>query len=399
MGGERAREHTALIADHYEQAGENELAARQLIGAATAAENAGALEEAIGILKRASELVANATDTALRIEIEILRGQVQSVQGEITDARRTLEGILPAARRSPDRALLAQLLGNLVRTYMYAEEWKAAQEILDEALPLVRALGDEVQLMFVLRQAGNLLVHDRAKAAPFLEESLALARKLGDVTSVHNALNSLGNMHAMAGEAQEAIASYRSVLEGGAAVLPITEFMVRMNVGFQQALIGELEQGARDAEIGLRVSRAHGIDVGVAGNQQILAFIDLRAGRDEEARRRMRETFEISRALGPIQMTLIPSCAVIELRRGGRDRALTWIGHMKTRPEWNADQDQEYLFHEAELRKSSSPAEWEAAMAAGAALDTETMWQQVAETLGATVAAPAATGVGSGERP
>jgi class 3 adenylate cyclase/tRNA A-37 threonylcarbamoyl transferase component Bud32/tetratricopeptide (TPR) repeat protein len=397
MGGERAREHTALIADHYEQAGENELAARQLIGAATAAQDAGALEEATSIIKRASDLVADATESPIRIEIEILRGQIQSVQGEITDARRTLEGILPAARKSPDRKLLAQLLGNLVRTNMYAEDWKAAQGALDEALPLVRELGDEVQLMFVLRQAGNLIVHDRAKAGPFLEESLALARKRGDITNVHNALNSLGNMYAMAGDAPQAIAHYQSVLDDGAAVQPITEFMVRMNLGFQQALLGDVEQGARNAEVGMRVSRAHGIDIGTAGNQQVLAFIDLQAGRDEEARRRMREVFEISRALGPIVTTLIPSCAVIELRRGHPDRALAWIGHMKTRPEWNAQQDQEYAFHETELRKSASPAEWEAAMAAGAALDTETMWQQVAEMLGAAAPAPAAAGAGGEE--
>src|SRR5688572_18799421 len=398
MGGERAREHTALIADHYEQAGENELAARQLIGAATAAQDAGALEEATSIIKRASDLVAGATETPIRIEIEILRGQIQSVQGEITEARRTLEGILPAARRCSDQKLLAQLLGNLVRVYMYAEEWKAAQAVLDEALPLVRALGDEVQLMFVLRQAGNVNVYDRAKAAPYLEESLALFLNLSDTTAIYTALNSLGNMHAMAGDVPQAIASYQSVLNDGSAVLPITEFMVRMNLGFQHAFLGDLEQGAREAEIGLRVARAHGIEPGVAGNLQVLAFVDLRAGRVEEARRRLRESYELVRGLGPIPMTLIPPCAVIELRRGGRDRALAWIGHVRTRPEW-VENDQEYVFHETELRKSASPAEWDAAMAAGAALDGDTMLQQVAEMLGAAVPAPAAAGAGSGELP
>jgi serine/threonine protein kinase/tetratricopeptide (TPR) repeat protein len=392
MGGARPRDHTALIADHYEQAGEPEMAARQLHGAALAALNAGAFEESMGILKRAADLVAGGRETLVRVEIEVLRGQIQSMQGEVLDSRRTLEGVLPAARRVADRKVLANLLGNLIRNHMYAEDWKAAQEVLDEALPLVRELGDEVQLMFVLRQAGNLVVHDRDKAAPYLEESLALARKLGDVTNVHNALNSMGNMHAMAGDTDQAIASYQAVLDDGAAVLPFTEFMVRMNQGFQYGYRGELEQGARAAGIGLQIARTHGIHVGIAGNQQVLAFIDLRAGRNEEARTRLREVYEILHSLGPVQMTLIPSCAVLELRRGGRDRALSWIGHIHARPEWNARQDQEYVFHEAELRGSATPEEWDAAMASGAALDGDTMLRQVAESLG-VAHAPAAEAV------
>ncbi|MEO6463658.1 MAG: AAA family ATPase, partial [Candidatus Eisenbacteria bacterium] len=95
QGGERAREHTALVAEHYERAGEPSLAAAQLEQAGRAALGVGAYEEAIATLEKARKLVADRVEDPVRLAIEAALGQAQSVHGDLEAARHTLEGVLP----------------------------------------------------------------------------------------------------------------------------------------------------------------------------------------------------------------------------------------------------------------------------------------------------------------
>jgi tetratricopeptide (TPR) repeat protein len=398
MGGERAREHTGLVANHYEQAGEPTLAAGQLISAANAARGAAAFEEAMATLKRARELVAGISDApAVKVEIEVLLGELQSLVGDIVAAQKTLEDVLPEARRSPHREILARLLGNLVRNAMFAEDLDAAHRVLEEALPLARELGDERQLMFILRQAGNLDAHDAAIAGPLFEESRALARKLGDVASERSVLNSMGNMHFMANrDSERALATYREALALSAQSDPYVEWMLRANMGDQNALLGQFAQSEEETQAALRIARKHGIPLGIATCLLSLGFLEVLRGDEETAIARLREAFLEYRARGAVPPSMIPSCAALALRRGQKERALAWIGYLRSRPGWVETQDPQYFAFGPGFQAGATAAEWEAAMAAGAGLGHEAVMREIGELLGVPEAVPATMPAASG---
>jgi len=380
MGGERAREHTSLVAEHYERAGEAVLAAAQLVQAARAAQLVGAYDEAIATLMKARGLVHDKGDDPVRIAVEVTLGETLSLHGDRRLAKSTLEAILPAARRAADRVILAQVLGNLVRNSLWLDDVDAARVYLDEVLPITRETGDERSLVFILRQAGNLQVHDQALALPYYEESLALARKLGDLAGEAAVLNSMGNMHQHQGELGSARAAYEASIRASVQVGdPFMEAIGRENLGVNCAWEGKYAEAHVELEKARQLARQLGLLLDEASANENLGFLSLHRGDDDDARSHLAAALRLYREGGETPSTLLMLYAVLEARGGEPRRALAWAElAMERGPAQRPQLTRQMQHFMPVLRGGLSDAEVEQARKAGAALDLAAVFDEIA---------------------
>ncbi len=371
MGGERAREHTSLVAEHYERAGEPLLAAAQLEQAARAALQVGAYDEALATLAKARVLVHDKADDPVRIAVELAMGEVLSMHGDRVQAQQVLEAILPAARRGDDRMALVGLLGNLVRNTIWLDRIDEARAYLAEVLPLTRESGDERGLMFILRQAGNFAVHNPVEAAPLFEESLALARKLGDRAGESSVLNSIGNMHQHQGDWAAARASYETGLTAVAAAgNPYVEEMLRENLGVNFAWEGRYDEAQTLLDEALQMARKLGLVLDEASTTENIVFLELRRGNLEAAAARLKHALGLYRSQSVVQPATLVLAAILEAHRGDRRRAQSWAGLALSRGSTSQRQMRNLLdLFDSVLRGDLTAAEIAAARTEGESLD------------------------------
>ena len=388
MGGARAGEHTLLVAEHYERAGEPALAAEQLGRAGEAAIQVAALEEALSALRKARDLVTAPEHLAARLRIDIAIGESHSLRGEFDEARRVLDSLLPDARRSENSLLLAKALAQLGRIAIWQEDRQAARAYLDEALPLTRASGDQKALMFILRQMGNLLILDTEKARPYIEESLEIARRIGDSGGEASALNSLGNMNEANGNWVRAKEYFDKALEiARASGGRFMEAIALSNIGLMETALGDYGQAQRTIQAGRKVAAEIGdrfLDIGL---QEESAWLAIRTGRDDEARSILQKTLDLNRDFGVKPLSTLCLFAILEGRSGNHERALEWTGLLRSADVAHSSASRLFFgFHLPEIQGDVPQAQADAALARGAAMSLDDILQhfearpQAAET-------------------
>ena len=139
--GDRAREHAALLAHHWKEAGEPSLAAPYLVTAAEVAAGAGAKTEAIALFTEAMKLADEVGDGELRIRALFGRIWSEIDVGRYTDALVDVEPLLEdpdvrvRGRAAHARSRLAFLLVDTPGLRSYAEQTLAiATEVGDDRL-------------------------------------------------------------------------------------------------------------------------------------------------------------------------------------------------------------------------------------------------------------------------
>jgi serine/threonine protein kinase/tetratricopeptide (TPR) repeat protein len=373
MGGDRAGELTLLVAEHYERAGEPALAAEQLQRAGEAALQVSAVEEALTTLRKARELVLAPEHLAVRLRIDVAIGEAHSLRSEYDEARRVLESMLPDARRSENKLLLAKTLGHLGRIALWQEDKPAAHRYLDEALPLTRAAGDQRALIFILRQMGNLVVLDAEKALPLIEESLEIARRVGDSIGESSALNSLGNVHETKGDWSGANKYFKESLQiGRENGYRFMEATATSNLALTEIALGDFGQAQRTMTAGHKLAREVGdrrLELGL--NEQD-AWLAIRTGRDDEARSILKANLSLNLELGVRPLSTLCLLAVLEGRSGNHVRALEWVGMLRSGDLEHSSASKIWLsFHMADVWGDLSQAEIDAALARGATMSVD----------------------------
>jgi tetratricopeptide (TPR) repeat protein len=370
MGGERARELTPLVAEHFERAGENALAAAQLLAAGREFIVVSAFDEAVASLGHARELVRGQVNAPVYLDVELAFGEAISVQGKPAEAREILEAILPLARAPGRTSGLARALAILARNAMWMDDFDAARRYVDEGLPITRQLGDTHALILMLRQAGNVYM-ETPLGRPYLEEAIALARQTGDSFAEANSTNSLANTFQAAGDTAGAEKLYRQAL----AILPpgkfrFVESMVRMNLGLNRLAAGDDVEAEAELSAMARAARDHGFRPLRAGAIGGLAWLALRRGDADLAERHLREIIAFETQVGvPAGLTL-GMCAVLSGLRGDRRAALVGLALAGTWQKGDAHEvrqlEKEFL---PRFREGMSETEVESHLAEGAALD------------------------------
>ncbi len=329
VGGERAAEYTLRVAEHFGLAGEPATAARQLIGAARAATVRGAFDEASGTLQRAREMVEETDDSAAKLEVELQTGITRAQRGALREAREGLEQILEKARTDDHRAVRAAALGELSRIALLQDDVARAQNLLEEALPLTRELGDRRALAIVLRYMMNAHFDQPEKAEPYAREGIALARELGDPDAEAAGLNGLAIIKMVQGRAEEGI----RIEEEALAIFrrignPRGVAMAAGNIALEYMYQGDVERAREPLELALKSGRDLEANLRATGLEYKGRMLILEK-RDEEALVQLLESLEMALEAGAKPTAMLTLFAVLRARRGDRETALRWLGLLR----------------------------------------------------------------------
>jgi serine/threonine protein kinase/tetratricopeptide (TPR) repeat protein len=373
VGGERAGEHTLLVAEHYSRAEEASLAAAQLAKAGERALQLAAYEEAATLIQRAQEILTGSEHTEQRIRIELLRANLESIRGQYSKAVEMLKPVLEEARTMGDVRLLATVLGQLGRVAMWQTDVPAAMKYIGEALELSRSVGDKAALIFNLRQMGNMLVQtDPHEARKYHEESVQLARQVGDKYAEAHGLNSLAIAFQLGGNPEKAMVTFAQSLEINRAVgNRLNEAMVLGNMAGLYSAEGDLETAERTAKESIAISKEIGAITLLPNGQSTLAEVCLRGGRNAEAREWIRTTGDTLRSIGVPPTLLTILYGILKVREGDRPTGLAWIGFGRAHDPNKQEMAGLISSFGKLLRGDASEDEVEAAMRAGEGLKLE----------------------------
>lgn len=379
--GERIVEYLSLIAEHYILALEGLRAAAMLERSGYEAAATGsnrpareALERALTLREAAGETTGPAVTRTL-----IILGQTLRSLGEFTAAEATLERAVAVARVAGDTVAEAEALGHLVFVLADRGRFDRAQGLAADALTLARAT-DGVCLPLVLLAAASAAwsVGDLDGAETAALEAIDRAARSGDEATEYRALNTLGNIMLNRRELERADAYYEAALAKARAAgnlsMEATLLINRGNNAYLRAdytAAQQFTQAARD-----RLD-----DLGERANMPLvlinLAQANLKAGDIPAAQAGAREALSLAIALEmqPMVMWAIFLCGQILVAAGKYDRGLALFGLARAQP---APEHQLLVEIDEEVAGLGLPPEQvETGLAAGAALDFDTVVQEI----------------------
>ncbi|MBI1951254.1 MAG: helix-turn-helix domain-containing protein [Acidobacteria bacterium] len=164
------------------------------------------------------------------------------------------------AEGSVDPETLARARFNLARTLLRMGKISLAETELRLILRRHRDISPttEVAVLGALADAHEDK-GDRYLALLESEKALALAREAANVEYEGYALHRIGRLHFLDGEHAQALDSFRgarTLLEDKASRYDLT--LIRINIGFCQAMLGKVDRGVRELREALQVSGKEG---------------------------------------------------------------------------------------------------------------------------------------------
>lgn len=205
---DRLDEVAGLIAEHYAEGNQSDLAAKYARRAGQRALRLAAWKAAIGFFRQALA----ATPAAERPELLVALGNAQLHAGELGAAEETMREVLQfvSSERQVDilRVALQGLGESLILQARYPAVMELAHAYVDHPQPMIRNTAQ-----FMWGAALSLEGSDLDKAAQHLLASKAEAEAMGSSAQLGAVDFELGNIAAQQGRLEEAIAYYQQVLE------------------------------------------------------------------------------------------------------------------------------------------------------------------------------------------
>jgi len=378
---ERQGEYLGLIAEHYVQAGEGVKAAALLERSGEEALRVGAAAAARRTLGRGLSLRAAAGEMSGPAVTRALLGFSRACHtlGDLPAAGEALERALAGAREAGDVAAEAEALSGLAAIANTRGQYERARELAEASLPLARAVGGStLALTLTMAAYATWSTGDLASAEAYGLEALTASRALGAVAIEIDALNVLGNITTSCQQLDRAAEFSRASLELARQAHHLSfESRALLNLGYLLYLLGDfagaraysLEALERGRELGGRLQIAI-----VLGN---LAQVDVKLGDTAAARAEAREALALADELGylPAVVNGVSLFGQIIAAEGALPQALALFGLAYAHP---ALEHQLQLEIDDELaRLGLPPDELAAGLAAGAALDFETVVQEI----------------------
>lgn len=302
---ERRSELAAILAIHFEQAGDTDKALEYLVAAGRYALDRNAIREAFSAFDSATRLLppagADEDDTLRRKRIELGLGKARASIAfrPAADLIADLEGILPAAERLGDPALIApvHLLLALVRLQAGEPASDAAvKRSLDRVAEIGEALGDPSLRAMPLALIGLTQVFSgpiRAGVAA-LEEAVPLLQRREDYIGAAFARGALAIGYAELGEFDKAEAAARNASELAASGDLIAQLDALIAESMVRSARGRLDEAAPLALQCVNRAEEMGASGCVMPSAWVLGDVYHRQGRFEDARRVLQRGAEIS---------------------------------------------------------------------------------------------------------
>ncbi len=372
QSGERIAEYYALIADHFEKAGDATHAARYLRLAGDDAVKAYANEAALDHLGRAL-LLTPESDAETRFALLLARSEVLFRKGLRAEHLADAQQLTAIAESLDDGARRAHAAGELTRHAFgvadyplavslgsRAVAWAQAAGVPDAGLRAhsnwvngLRMLGDhsaaliEAEGLLASAQAlGNTAAYLRAMslicglatdqgrydaARDYGRRGLALARETGNRTAEAIALASIGDIERIFGNYAEAVAMAEASLRLYRDIgFPRFEALTHMNVATAMRLQGDPGGALESALRGLAMAReTDNADLRAAG-ANVAADVYCAMGNLSEAANLHAEALVLFREVGRATMALeaLVGLARVDRASGRLDKALAHVGEV-----------------------------------------------------------------------
>jgi tetratricopeptide (TPR) repeat protein len=299
--------------------------------------------EAVGALLRATGLLQGDELADQRAGVQAQLGTIFAELGQYDKAKAQLEPALTTARQTGNRQIEANSLAELGRIMgTWLGDSEAGKAYFAEAMPIVRELGDQRALSFILRQLGNIAYHegDPQAAEEYIVESVAIAKEIGDKQAVGAGLNSLGNVEGLKGDRTAALERYKESLEVARQLGHRgMQSMILINMSQSYNRLREIEEAMRTARQSYELAVEGGSDYLISGGHGVLGAAFLRQGRLDEARRHLTESAKLDQRMGLVEGNLVSLAWFARLRaaEGDVQGGLEWLGLAKSHPDLGTD--------------------------------------------------------------
>jgi len=298
--GGRLNEYTAAIARHYQQGGENELAAEWWQRAGEIAHRSSGFSVAQAAFEQALALLPEGA-MKQRVDVMIRLGSCLERLAQYPAARQYLEMALTTAREMHDARAQAGALNGLNLVATRQGNFDDARILGEEALILARDSGDEETIALALQRLGGVYYYqgDYARAIDLFEAALVIFQKLGNLTGVANCLTNIGSTSSIQGNHDQAVQNYTHALEISRQIGERWGVSTCLsNLGTLHTYLGKYEAARRYFEEGLEIRAEIGDRWGYASCLSNLGWTAMLQQEYDQAVQYGVQSLEIYRALG-----------------------------------------------------------------------------------------------------
>jgi class 3 adenylate cyclase/tetratricopeptide (TPR) repeat protein len=371
---ERLGEYLGQIAEHYAQAGENELAAAYLERAGDEALRTNIFHPAREAFERAYTLLPHEAPSHCALLVKL--GQACWNLSDYPAASTVLETALAEARQQDDRLQETNALYWLSQVAVKQGEYRPAQALLAESLPIAEVVGGETlaRCLYGLGDAAWRL-GEPGEAQLYLENSLAMARAGGYPLLVLHALNRLGTLEDVL--LPEGLQTSERLYKECLALARETgnrerEATALYNLGILSWTRGDNTESKLYHQACLAIDRDLGIPDSLAYDLCGLAGVSAELGEYNEAWRLVQEALAVALTVGAphLMLSVVWGYAMLRAALGDIERALELYGLVFGHPARNLSESPAYA-EKVIAKLNLDPISAQAAMQRGADLELE----------------------------
>jgi tetratricopeptide (TPR) repeat protein len=324
--GNRVDEYNGLIADYYEKAGEDELAAYYLQRAGEQALIISAYHQAKALFERSLGLLSNTADA--RCVLLLRLGETLYLMGNYPKARETL--LKARLMTGGDTMRTADALYWLSQVYVIEGDYTQAQEFLEKSQSLSMSGQDRGTLARVLYGLGDLYWRqgNPANACDTLLKCLGMARQVEDSTLELNALNRLGTVYFDLNDMKNTQLYMEKTLKRAQEVGNREREASALNNLGEFTKGTDLEKALSYYKRALIISRDLERLQGIALLLANIAEGHIRLGEVAFARPLLHEGLLLARRVGaaPLTLILVQAAGLLFYEEGDQERGLALIG-------------------------------------------------------------------------
>ena len=305
---ERRDELAAVLALHFEQAGEHAKALEYLLAAGQHALDRSAIREAHAAFVRAAELLPPRRDDEdeatrrSRIKAELGKARASMTFRSGDELIADLEAVVPDADALGDPSLIAPIHLALALTRLWNGE-QASDPVVQSSLDRVARIGDELDdpslraMPLALIGLSQVFMGPLRDGVAALEEAVPLLQRSHDSIGAAFARGSLAIGYAQLGEFEKADEAVRSAIEMAASGDQIAQLDARIAEAILRSQMGQLDRAGPLAMACVNKAEEMGATACVMPSAWLLGDVYHRQGRFADAKLVLQRGNEISLAV------------------------------------------------------------------------------------------------------
>ena len=298
--GERLEEHLALVASHYADGGQPDLAADWYTRAGERAIGQSSMQEARHLFEQALKLI-RLDDLPRRWRALLGHDEALGALGELADRQADDASLLDLARQLGDDSRLAVAFFRHGCQSNLEGNTPAALHAFEQALQAAHRAGDlSMQALIIPMQVAIFTIGGNLQpASELVEQALDIVNQAGDTNILTRALTNLALYYQAVGDVTRSVQLMQQQVEiNQQQGNHLGEAVGLINLGYYYLSLGQFETGRNLLERALQIARSLGARSFVAYALLNLGLAEWRLGQSQAACQRLQLSLPILEALG-----------------------------------------------------------------------------------------------------